>query len=86
MFLRSPRDAQWTVTADEPAARDAAGSWWGFHVATAEFGLATGYTRRDVEIAFRRLASKAHPDVGGTQEAFQTLVEKRDLLLNNAIF
>jgi hypothetical protein len=46
------------------------------------FGLTGCYTRADVELAFRRLARKAHPDMGGTHQAFQTLVTQRDLLLN----
>jgi hypothetical protein len=51
----------------------------------ATFGLTTGYTRRDVEIAFRRLVWDAHPDVGGSHEAFQNLVEQRDLLLSRVV-
>jgi anti-sigma-K factor RskA len=41
----------------------------------------TGYTKEDVEAAFRREAKRAHPDVGGTAEQFRQLVEARDRLL-----
>jgi hypothetical protein len=58
--------------------------WWELHVAATTFALAVGYTRRDVEVAFRRLAHRAHPDVGGTPEAFLTLMAQRDLLLSQA--
>jgi hypothetical protein len=47
--------------------------------------LRGGYTRGDVEVAFRRLARKAHPDVGGTREAFHTLVAQRELLLTDLL-
>jgi hypothetical protein len=68
MFIRRQHDAK----------------WWELHVAATNFALAVGYTRRDVEVAFRRLARRAHPDVGGTPEAFHTLMEQRDLLLSQA--
>ncbi|MBV8894328.1 MAG: hypothetical protein JO266_20530 [Acidobacteria bacterium] len=59
--------------------------WWEFHTAAMTFGLRIGYSRDDVEVAFRRLALKAHPDVGGTLEAFQLLVRQRDLLLDQVV-
>ena len=68
MFFRRQRDAK----------------WWELHVAATTFALAVGYTRRDVKFAFRRLARRAHPDVGGTREAFHTLIAQRDLLLSQA--
>jgi hypothetical protein len=55
-----------------------------FNAAATSFGLAPGYTRDEVVVAFRRLARTAHPDLGGTHEAFQTLVARRDLLLSHA--
>ena len=58
-------------------------SWPEFNAAAMAFGLAVGYTRADIEIAFRRLARKAHPDVAGTHEAFRTLLAQRELLLNH---
>lgn len=63
-------------------AADAVDRWWEVHAAVSAFGLTGCYTRADVELAFRRLARKAHPDMGGTHQAFQTLVAQRDLLLN----
>jgi hypothetical protein len=44
-------------------------------------GLPLDYSRDDVISAFRRAAKKAHPDLGGTAEMFQKLVEARDRLL-----
>jgi hypothetical protein len=58
--------------------------WAEFQAATRAFELHVGFTRSDVEVAFRRLARKMHPDVGGTREAFQSLVSQRDLLLKQA--
>ena len=58
--------------------------WAEFQAAVTAFELQVGFTREDVEIAFRRLARKTHPDAGGTPEAFQNLVSQRDLLLNQA--
>jgi hypothetical protein len=43
--------------------------------------LKPDYTRDDVITAFRRAAKKAHPDLGGTKEKFQQLLEARDRLL-----
>jgi hypothetical protein len=60
------------------------GSWWESQEAVTAFGLRLRYTRTDVESAFRRLACKAHPDAGGTHEAFQKLAAQRDLLLHRA--
>ena len=69
MFFRLHRDSQ----------------WWKLHTAATTFGLPGGYTRGDVEVAFRRLARKAHPDVGGTREEFHTLVAQRELLLTDLL-
>jgi len=69
LFFRLHRDSQ----------------WWKLHTAATTFGLRGGYTRGDVEVAFRRLARKAHPDVGGTREAFHTLVAQRELLLTDLL-
>jgi hypothetical protein len=44
-------------------------------------GVPADYTRADVLAAFRRKAKTAHPDAGGSAEAFQKLVEARDRLL-----
>ena len=55
--------------------------WAELQIAAIAFGLYPGFTRADVEAAFRRLARKTHPDAGGTHEAFQNLVSQRDLLL-----
>src|SRR5947207_5940654 len=82
-FFYRRRDANWPSTVGM-AERGALVSWWDLHSAAAAFGLAAGYTRSDVEVAFRRLALKAHPDAGGTQDAFQSLVSQRDLLLSQA--
>jgi len=69
LFFRLHRDSQ----------------WWKLHTAARTFGLPGGYTRGDVEVAFRRLARKAHPDVGGTREEFHTLVAQRELLLTDLL-
>jgi len=69
LFFRLHRDSQ----------------WWKLHTAATTFGLPGGYTRGDVEVAFRRLARKAHPDVGGTREEFHTLVAQRELLLTDLL-
>jgi hypothetical protein len=61
----------------------AEGLWWGLHTAATALGLRAGYSRCDVEAAFRELARSAHPDTGGTLEAFQALVGRRDLLLKH---
>lgn len=37
--------------------------------------------RRQVNAAFRRLAQKAHPDVGGSHEQFVRITKARDVLL-----
>src|SRR5439155_4260230 len=49
--------------------------------AMALLGVPANYTREDVIGGFRRAAKKAHPDLGGTAEMFQRLVEARDRLL-----
>ena len=54
----------------------------GFDAALRAYGLGPRYTRREVEFAFRRLARDAHPDLGGNQEEFRTLVAQRELLLS----
>jgi hypothetical protein len=41
-------------------------------------------SRRAINSAFRRLAKSAHPDAGGSHEAFVRLTEARDALLNTA--
>jgi len=38
--------------------------------------------RRQVNAAFRRLAQKAHPDVGGSHEQFVRITQARDVLLD----
>jgi hypothetical protein len=43
--------------------------------------LKPDYTRDNVISAFRRAVKKAHPDLGGTAEMFQKLLEARDRLL-----
>jgi len=43
-------------------------------------GLAPGATLSDVEASFRRAASDAHPDRGGTNERMGELIAARDLL------
>jgi hypothetical protein len=67
----------------ESQAANALVSWPAFNAAAIAFGLTVRYTRADIEVAFRRLARKAHPDVGGTHEAFRTLLAQRELLLNH---
>ena len=47
-------------------------------------GLAPGCTSAEVERAFRRLARKAHPDAGGSAEAFVALSNARDRALSVA--
>jgi hypothetical protein len=76
---------KWAGAADsaENRARDHH-PWCEIHAAASAFGLSAGYTRGDVDSAFRRLARKAHPDVGGTHEAFKILIAQRDLLLSEA--
>ena len=39
------------------------------------------FERRQVRAAFRRLAQKAHPDVGGSNEQFVRIKEARNALL-----
>ena len=80
MFFHRPREAKWTGAGHrvESPARD---PWHEVHAAATAFELPVGYTRDDVHAAFRRLARRAHPDMGGTHDAFQTLVAQRDLLL-----
>ena len=58
--------------------------WIELQTAAIAFGLRPGFTRVDIETAFRRLARKTHPDAGGAHQAFQTLVSQRDLLLSQA--
>jgi len=58
--------------------------WVDYHTAKTAFDLPVGFTRADVQAAFRRLALIIHPDAGGTHEAFQKLVSQRDLLLREA--
>jgi hypothetical protein len=82
LFHRQP-NIRWPETKQE-AESYARGSWWEFHSAATAFGLPPHYTRNDVELAFRRLAPKVHPDTGGTREAFQALIVQRDLLLSQA--
>ena len=67
-------------TAESPAHNP----WYQVHAAATAFGLSVGYTRGEVDAAFRRLARKAHPDAGGTQDMFETLIAQRHLLLKEA--
>jgi hypothetical protein len=39
------------------------------------------YTRDDIIAAFRRVAKRCHPDLGGTDERFMELIKARDRLL-----
>jgi hypothetical protein len=73
-----------SAPANETAGHHAHEFWRDVHAAATAYGMAAGYTRSDVEMAFRRLARRAHPDMGGTHEAFQTLIAQRDLLLSEA--
>jgi hypothetical protein len=50
--------------------------------AIALLGVPADYTEEDVNAAFRREVKKAHPDLGGTAEQFQKLVEARKRLLD----
>lgn len=83
VFFRHRHSAK-RPAVDEVCERRTYESWLDFHGAAAAFGLSADYTRRDVEIAFRRLARDAHPDTGGSQEAFHRLIEQRELLLDRA--
>jgi hypothetical protein len=74
-----------SAAANETAGHHAHEFWRDVHAAATAYGMAAGYTRSDVEMAFRRLARRAHPDMGGTHEAFQTLIAQRDLLLSEAV-
>jgi hypothetical protein len=47
----------------------------------APLGLDGEFTDADVRSAFNRLALKAHPDHGGTNEAFRNLIAARDAAL-----
>jgi hypothetical protein len=49
--------------------------------AMALLGVGEDYTKEDVLAAFRKKVKQAHPDLGGTAEMFQKLVEARDRLL-----
>ena len=46
-------------------------------------GVDAGANRGEVTAAFRATVRKVHPDVGGNAEAFQRLVEARNVLLAN---
>jgi len=46
-------------------------------------GIDAGANREEVTAAFRATVRKVHPDVGGNTEAFQRLVEARNVLLAN---
>ena len=81
MFFHRQRGPKWSAIKENPKAGPDR-SWWEFHSAATAFGLGAGFTRDDVELAFRKLARKAHPDVGGTRDAFQNLITQRDLLLS----
>ena len=49
--------------------------------AIALLKVPANFTKDDILAAFRREVKKAHPDVGGTEEMFQRLVEERDRVL-----
>ena len=51
----------------------------------ATLGLSTPYTRADVRRAYKRLAKTAHPDLGGTQQAFIKLKAAHDSALRFAM-
>jgi hypothetical protein len=42
-------------------------------------GLRVGFTSADLTASFRREASRSHPDQGGDPEAFDRLVQAREL-------
>jgi hypothetical protein len=52
-----------------------------FATLRAPLGLAGEFTATDVRSAFNRLALKAQPDHGGTNEAFRNLIAARDAAL-----
>jgi hypothetical protein len=58
-----------SAAANETAGHHAHEFWRDVHAAATAYGMVAGYTRSDVEMAFRRLARRAHPDMGGTHEA-----------------
>ncbi len=47
-------------------------------------GLSAPYTRADVRRAYKRLAKTAHPDLGGSQQAFIKLKQAHDSALRFA--
>jgi hypothetical protein len=49
----------------------------------ALLGVDSGAKKEEVTAAFRETVRKVHPDVGGDTEAFQRLVEARNVLLAN---
>ena len=83
MFFHRRSEAQ-SAGARDTAESPAHDPWYQVHAAATAFGLSVGYTRGDVDAAFRWLARKAHPDLGGTDEMFETLVAQRDVLLSEA--
>ncbi len=44
-------------------------------------GLKTGFEKKELEKAFRKKSVKMHPDHGGNEDQYKTLVKYRDLLL-----
>ena len=62
------------MTAASPSARERADPW-------RELGLAPGASADEVGRAWRALAARHHPDVGGDPERFRRLVAARDELV-----
>lgn len=50
----------------------------------ATLGLSTPYTKADVRRAYKRLAKTAHPDLGGSHQAFIKLKQAHDSALRFA--
>jgi hypothetical protein len=67
-------------------AHDAIATGWSTGMPTVDpyllFGLSAGATETEVKVAYRRLAARAHPDRGGTDELFRIVDSAYDAILH----
>lgn len=76
--------------AEKPAPNSTDWNWMGSQPvfagdALTTLGLRLPYSEQDVKRAYKRLALKAHPDQGGSNQAFIKLQEARDSALRFAV-
>lgn len=80
---RPPRPKPWSATSIPPGLLEELLRFRNAGEDAVVLGLSWPYTEEEVRSAFRRKAREAHPDTGGTAEAFVRLRASHDRLLES---